>query len=187
MPKPTLLILRTPNEAKSFFWLSENTIAYFYGSTIKYFTLPSSDKLGQFNNASNAHEDLQTFPKVWEAEVNFEKVDEDQCKSQEEGSEIRYNELFVRYKDKWRMPGKVYTVGHVRLVREGEDWLAGEINGEKDHGINPNTDQFQGGKYNPINNVNKWKTPTLIIHGAKHFRVPLSQAIVEFSMLKKPF
>ncbi|WVQ67380.1 uncharacterized protein L199_005576 [Kwoniella botswanensis] len=152
MPKPTLLFTCTSNEAKSFFWLSEINIAYFSGSTIKYINLPTSEKLSQFDGGSIAHKDLLTFPKainasflafeqqtgllafraqVWETQGDFEGTKEDQNNSQEKGSGVRYDELFVRYKDKWRIPGKVYTIGLVRLIREGEVRSLGEIDGQK--------------------------------------------------------
>ncbi|WWC94480.1 hypothetical protein V866_001326 [Kwoniella sp. B9012] len=146
MPKPTLLFRCTFDEAKSIFWLSETTIAYFSGTTIKYFSLPKSDKRG--HSGPIAHQDLLTFPKecnssflafekqngllafraqVWENEGDLKVTKNDQ----NEGSGVRYDELFVRYKDKWRVPGKVYTVGLVRLICEGDIWSVGDIDGQK--------------------------------------------------------
>ena len=38
---------------------------------------------------------------------------------------------------------------------------------------------------NPVNHVEKWKTPMLVIHGAKDFRVPLEQGIATFTALQR--
>ena len=40
-------------------------------------------------------------------------------------------------------------------------------------------------KHNPVNYVKNWKTPTLVIHGAKDFRVPLEQGIATFTALQR--
>jgi len=40
-------------------------------------------------------------------------------------------------------------------------------------------------KHNPVNLVNNWKTPTLVIHGAKDYRVPLEQGIAAFTALQR--
>ena len=40
-------------------------------------------------------------------------------------------------------------------------------------------------KFNPIDYVNKWKTPTLVIHGEKDFRVPDSQGLSVFTALQR--
>lgn len=40
-------------------------------------------------------------------------------------------------------------------------------------------------KHNPVNLVKNWKTPTLVIHGAKDFRVPLEQGIATFTALQR--
>jgi len=36
-------------------------------------------------------------------------------------------------------------------------------------------------KWNPINHIENWKTPTLFIHGEKDFRIPYTQSIMPFT------
>ncbi len=36
-------------------------------------------------------------------------------------------------------------------------------------------------KWNPIQHIDKWKTPTLFIHGEKDFRIPYTQSIMPFT------
>jgi dipeptidyl aminopeptidase/acylaminoacyl peptidase len=40
-------------------------------------------------------------------------------------------------------------------------------------------------KFNPIDHVANWKTPTLVIHGQQDFRVPLSQGLSVFTALQR--
>ncbi|KAF0975927.1 hypothetical protein FDP41_005254 [Naegleria fowleri] len=40
-------------------------------------------------------------------------------------------------------------------------------------------------KFNPINYVTKWKTPTLVIHGGKDFRLPIAQGLTVFTALQR--
>jgi dipeptidyl aminopeptidase/acylaminoacyl peptidase len=40
-------------------------------------------------------------------------------------------------------------------------------------------------KFNPIDFVSKWKTPTLVIHGEQDFRVPDSQGLAVFTALQR--
>jgi len=40
-------------------------------------------------------------------------------------------------------------------------------------------------RYNPINHVTKWKTPTLVIHGGKDFRLPIAQGLTVFTALQR--
>ncbi len=40
-------------------------------------------------------------------------------------------------------------------------------------------------KFNPINHVSKWQTPTLVIHGLKDYRVPYSQGLATFTALQR--
>lgn len=40
-------------------------------------------------------------------------------------------------------------------------------------------------KFNPVNFVNNWKTPMLVIHGLKDFRVPYSQGLGAFTALQR--
>jgi dipeptidyl aminopeptidase/acylaminoacyl peptidase len=40
-------------------------------------------------------------------------------------------------------------------------------------------------KFNPVKFVNNWKTPMLVIHGEKDFRVPYGQSLAAFTVLQK--
>jgi len=40
-------------------------------------------------------------------------------------------------------------------------------------------------KYNPVDGVAKWKTPTLVIHGQLDYRVPYSQGLAVFTALQR--
>ncbi len=40
-------------------------------------------------------------------------------------------------------------------------------------------------KWNPVNHVTKWKTPTLVIHGEKDFRIPYSQSLAAYNALQR--
>jgi len=40
-------------------------------------------------------------------------------------------------------------------------------------------------KFNPIDDVNLWKTPTLIIHGQQDFRIPYEQGLAVFTALQR--
>jgi dipeptidyl aminopeptidase/acylaminoacyl peptidase len=40
-------------------------------------------------------------------------------------------------------------------------------------------------KFNPVNHVNAWQTPMLVIQGEKDFRVPVTQAIATFTALQR--
>lgn len=40
-------------------------------------------------------------------------------------------------------------------------------------------------RWNPANHVTKWKTPMLVIHGEKDFRVPLEQGLAAFTALQR--
>jgi dipeptidyl aminopeptidase/acylaminoacyl peptidase len=40
-------------------------------------------------------------------------------------------------------------------------------------------------KWNPVNHVTKWKTPMLVIHGEKDFRIPYSQSLAAFTALQR--
>jgi dipeptidyl aminopeptidase/acylaminoacyl peptidase len=53
-----------------------------------------------------------------------------------------------------------------------------------DHGGNwwsrPNPE-----KWNPVNKIGNWKTPTLFIHGEKDFRIPYTQSIMPFTVAQE--
>jgi dipeptidyl aminopeptidase/acylaminoacyl peptidase len=40
-------------------------------------------------------------------------------------------------------------------------------------------------KWNPVYHVAKWKTPTLVIHGEKDYRIPYSQSLAAFTALQQ--
>lgn len=55
---------------------------------------------------------------------------------------------------------------------------------EWDHG-GPWWRRKEGEEWNPVNHVTEWKTPTLVIHGEKDFRIPYSQSLATFTALQR--
>lgn len=55
---------------------------------------------------------------------------------------------------------------------------------EYDHG-GPWWQRSDAEKWNPVNHVTKWKTPMLVIHGEKDFRIPYSQSLAAFHALQR--
>jgi dipeptidyl aminopeptidase/acylaminoacyl peptidase len=55
---------------------------------------------------------------------------------------------------------------------------------EWDHG-GPWWSRKDAEKWNPVNHVTKWKTPMLVIHGEKDFRIPYSQGLATFTALQR--
>jgi dipeptidyl aminopeptidase/acylaminoacyl peptidase len=55
---------------------------------------------------------------------------------------------------------------------------------EWDHG-GPWWQRQDAEKWNPVNHVTNWKTPTLVIHGEKDFRIPYSQSLAAFTALQR--
>ena len=53
-----------------------------------------------------------------------------------------------------------------------------------DHG-GPWTTRKDAEKWNPVNHVAKWKTPMLVIHGEKDYRIPYSQSLAAFTALQE--
>ncbi|MEP3226563.1 MAG: S9 family peptidase [Parasphingorhabdus sp.] len=49
-----------------------------------------------------------------------------------------------------------------------------------DHG-GPWWERVDPEKWNPIQHIDKWKTPTLFIHGEKDFRIPYTQSLMPFT------
>ncbi len=49
----------------------------------------------------------------------------------------------------------------------------------------PWTTRTDGEKWNPVNHVTKWKTPTLVIHGERDYRIPYSQSLAAFTALQQ--
>nr|XP_019046645.1 hypothetical protein I302_05395 [Kwoniella bestiolae CBS 10118]OCF25575.1 hypothetical protein I302_05395 [Kwoniella bestiolae CBS 10118] len=149
-----LLLSCLAKEAKSLFWLSDHAIGYFSDLTIKYFDL--SRDLSAPPATTDTHRELTTFPKgidpsfiaferttgllafraqVWEGNGDFERLEEEEMKPVGAGSGVRYDELYVRYKDKWRVPGKVYTIGLVGVIQEDGKWTIGDIKGQRNWNV----------------------------------------------------
>jgi dipeptidyl aminopeptidase/acylaminoacyl peptidase len=55
---------------------------------------------------------------------------------------------------------------------------------EFDHG-GPWWQRRDAEKWNPVNHVTSWKTPMLVIHGEKDFRIPYSQSLAAFHALQR--
>jgi dipeptidyl aminopeptidase/acylaminoacyl peptidase len=49
----------------------------------------------------------------------------------------------------------------------------------------PWTTRSDAEKWNPVNHVAKWKTPTLVIHGEKDYRIPYAQSLAAFTALQQ--
>jgi len=45
------------------------------------------------------------------------------------------------------------------------------------------TDLYE--KWNPVNHIDNWQTPTLVIHGEKDFRVPYGQSLMAYTALQE--
>jgi dipeptidyl aminopeptidase/acylaminoacyl peptidase len=58
------------------------------------------------------------------------------------------------------------------------NWDLGGTYWEKENAVA----QKSYGKFNPINHVNKWNTPIMIIQGGKDYRVPIGQALEAFQV-----
>jgi dipeptidyl aminopeptidase/acylaminoacyl peptidase len=56
---------------------------------------------------------------------------------------------------------------------------------EHEHGGTPWDPSSSYGKHNPIDHVAKWKTPMLVIHGEKDFRIPYTQGLSTFTALQR--
>ncbi|WP_033073187.1 S9 family peptidase [Sphingopyxis sp. MWB1] len=55
---------------------------------------------------------------------------------------------------------------------------------EWDHG-GPWWERSDAEKWNPVNHVTNWKTPMLLIHGEKDFRIPYTQSLAAFTALQR--
>jgi dipeptidyl aminopeptidase/acylaminoacyl peptidase len=49
----------------------------------------------------------------------------------------------------------------------------------------PWTTRSDAEKWNPVNHVAKWRTPTLVIHGERDYRIPYSQSLAAFTALQQ--
>ncbi|OCF38538.1 hypothetical protein I317_07694 [Kwoniella heveanensis CBS 569] len=164
---PITLFTCMPKEAGSFFWLSNNDIAFFSGQTVKYFPIALS---AEGECITSKHRELFTFPEginasflafeetngllafkaqVWEKDGVFENTAQLDEKKHGEGNGVRYDELFVRFKNKWRTPGKVYTIGQVRMVQEDGIWKTRDIDGQRYYNVLKGTGLVSAAGYFP--------------------------------------
>ncbi|WVF71207.1 hypothetical protein IAT40_006007 [Kwoniella sp. CBS 6097] len=149
---PITLFTCSPQEVGSFFWLSEEHIAYFEGQTIKYSSLSLSggevcisEKRVLLTFPEGIGASLLTFERtngllafraqVWENNGEFEDTAQLDEKKAGAGSAVRYDEVFIRFKDEWRVPGKVYTVGLVKLEQDGVNWKTNDIDGKQFYNV----------------------------------------------------
>lgn len=56
---------------------------------------------------------------------------------------------------------------------------------EWEHNSTPWDNPEENQKFNPIDYVGNWKTPTLVIHGGKDFRIAESQGMATFTALQR--
>lgn len=72
----------------------------------------------------------------------------------------------------------LYDLGAFHGATDVPPWLALET------GANPWTQRDELERYSPHRQVSKWKTPTLIIHGERDYRVPIGEALALFEALQ---
>jgi dipeptidyl aminopeptidase/acylaminoacyl peptidase len=56
---------------------------------------------------------------------------------------------------------------------------------EREHGGTPWDNPVSYQKHNPVDHVGKWKTPTLVIHGGRDYRVVETQGMATFTALQR--
>ena len=56
---------------------------------------------------------------------------------------------------------------------------------EWEHGGTPWENPEGYSRHNPADHVSKWKTPMLVVHGAKDFRIPETQGFATFTALQR--
>jgi dipeptidyl aminopeptidase/acylaminoacyl peptidase len=56
---------------------------------------------------------------------------------------------------------------------------------EWEHGSTPWDNPEGYARHNPVDHVAKWKTPMLVVHGAKDFRIPETQGFATFTALQR--
>lgn len=73
----------------------------------------------------------------------------------------------------------IFTMAQFTGVTDHPPWWYLEMGGE-----DPYADQSHFDRYAPIRHIKNWKTPTLIIHGERDYRCPLSEGLNLFEALR---
>jgi dipeptidyl aminopeptidase/acylaminoacyl peptidase len=73
----------------------------------------------------------------------------------------------------------IFTMAHFTGVTDHPPWWYLEMGGE-----DPYQDQTRFDRYAPVRHVRNWKTPTLVIHGEKDYRCPISEGLNLFEALQ---
>ncbi|GMK53913.1 hypothetical protein CspeluHIS016_0104990 [Cutaneotrichosporon spelunceum] len=116
------------SQGHDFIWLSTDTVAYINGSALVHFSINSKNSEAtkvldfpegtepsglQYDSNSGA---LVFSAAVWEANLDLDKTGAGDKAYEERGdSGLVLDDLFVRHWDTWRIPGRIYTLGLVRL------------------------------------------------------------------------
>ena len=73
----------------------------------------------------------------------------------------------------------IFTMAQFTGVTDHPPWWYVEMGGE-----DPYADQASFDRYAPVQHIKNWKTPTLIIHGERDYRCPLSEGLNLFEALR---
>ncbi|KAK4686640.1 hypothetical protein P7C73_g3487, partial [Tremellales sp. Uapishka_1] len=154
---PIPLFETTPGAASNVIWLSSTTVAYLndsslYAFDVNYKTLANNEKSIEKTLVLEFPEGVLPSSLTYEAKAgilgfsaavwedgDFESVARGNARYEKrnKGSSGQvYDDLYVRYWDTWRTPGKVFTLGLVKLDRKenkagGEEFSLGELKGQR--------------------------------------------------------
>lgn len=156
---PISLFNTTPSAAADFFWLDNVTIAYLDGSTL--FSYPVEYAFNQSNLKSKhhpprslRHQKILSFPsgvnptslqyeastktlaftgQVWSDGSFYQTGHHDKLYRKKRDSAQVYDDLMVRHWDTWRVSGKVWTLGVVKLSNVKGEWAELDSDTSKHH------------------------------------------------------
>ncbi|WVQ67366.1 uncharacterized protein L199_005562 [Kwoniella botswanensis] len=143
---PPLSLFNTSSaQASQFLWLDHANLAYLNGSSLHSLSIEYNITKPPTTPASSSKEIL-TFPEgvnptglqfepksgslafsgqVWKESGDFNQTSRYDKSWDERGdSAWVYDELFVRHWDEWRVPGKVWTLGAIKLSHDSGVWQA---------------------------------------------------------------
>ncbi|WVQ79968.1 hypothetical protein IAT38_002069 [Cryptococcus sp. DSM 104549] len=168
------LLTLPAKDAKSFFWLDEETIAYLRRQAVEYFRLPcirdeaaaELERKALFEFPDGTRAGVLEFHtgtgvlcfkgNVWREAGEFGAARPEGAGGaggKTGGTGVRYDELFVRHKDEWLDPDKTWTIGLAKLEKSASsEWTLGDIGGKPFWNVLKGT-----GLYSP----NAWYTTAL--------------------------
>ncbi|WWC89079.1 uncharacterized protein L201_003997 [Kwoniella dendrophila CBS 6074] len=155
-PPPISLFNTTSAEASQFFWLGPETFGYLNGTSLQSLSIDyTASNTGKHESEPK---EILVFPKgvnptgiqfesksgnlafsgqIWKDSGKFEETHKYDEKYENRGnSALVYDELFVRHWDQWRISGKVWTLGLVKLTKKNEIWQAASTKKGQDQFIN---------------------------------------------------